>query len=293
MSRVHVTEAERERAIHSLRESYAHGDLDGEQFEEKLNALFAARSSREVRELLPPEHGDLAHVLAPTVAASSTDLDTVERHLSAGEQIEWVGKPDPTKHLSEKDKKIIPGTLLIGAFLIVWMVGATSQSGGWGLAFSIPFAAVVVYSLLGRFIYKANRKRRTLYAITNRRVFEIVRNWRGGGESATAFYLSSIPNVTTSTGEDGRGSVEFGIASVTASQFANTGLEFINRRELSNIVAGFYDIEDPQGVADLVQRLRDADPAPPVLAEPAETQPTPATAQPPYWPPPPGWGREG
>lgn len=271
MSRVHVTEGERERAIHSLRESYARGDLDGEQFEERLNALFAARSSGEVRALLPVEHGDLARVLAPTVAASSTDLDTVERHLSAVEQIEWVGKPDPTKHLSEKDKKIIPGTLLFGAFLIVWMVGATSQSGGWGLAFSIPFAAILAYSLFGRFIYKANRKRRTLYAVTNRRVFEIVRNWRRGGESATAFYLRAIPNVTTSTVADGRGSVEFGMASATASQFANTGLEFINRRELSNIVAGFYDIEDPQGVADLVERLRDADSAPPVATKPAET----------------------
>jgi len=56
----------------------------------------------------------------------------------------------------------------------------------------------------------------------------------------------------------GRGSVEFGRSSAPESGLANTGLESVNRRELTSGIA-FYDIEDPEGVADLVERLRAAD----------------------------------
>ena len=39
-----MTEAERERAIRRLREIYARGDLTDEEFDAKLDGLFAAKS---------------------------------------------------------------------------------------------------------------------------------------------------------------------------------------------------------------------------------------------------------
>ncbi|MFZ0341559.1 MAG: DUF1707 domain-containing protein [Gaiellaceae bacterium] len=222
MGRVRVTEGERERAIHSLRESYARGELDGEQFEEKLNALFAVQSNAELRELLPTQHGELAHVLASAAAATPTDLEAVERHLSPGEQVEWVGKPDPTRRFTADDKRWVPISLAICAFAIFWMVGAAEASGFFAVV-GVPFLALSIYMALRRFFYKANRKQRTIYAVTNRRVLAVVRNWRGGGESLDAAYLRSIPNISTTALANGQGSVEFGLTS-PASAEAPSGL---------------------------------------------------------------------
>ena len=41
--------------------------------------------------------------------------------------------------------------------------------------------------------------------------------------------------------------------------YANSGLELLGRGQMAGAGVSFYDIEDPRGVADLVERLRDAD----------------------------------
>ena len=249
-----VTEAERERAIHALRESYACGDLDGDQFEEKVKALFALETPAELHELLPAERR-ATHASLLAISADPAALATVERHLSDDEHIEWVGKPDPTKRFTPADRYLVPFSLLWGGFAIFWVVGAAA-SGGLFALFGVPFVAMGLYFIFGRFIYKANRKRRTVYAVTNRRVLEIVAGAKG--ESVAAVYLRSIPNISTSAVSDREGSVEFGISSRMNSHYANTGMEFFARGSLSSGVS-FFDIQDPEGVADLVERLRAAD----------------------------------
>jgi uncharacterized membrane protein len=253
-----VTEAERERAIRVLRESYARGGLSNAEFEEKLNALFAVQTSAELHELVRAPPGGWAEAPSSAITASPTDLDAVERHLSSGEHLEWVGRPDPTKHFTPADVFLIPFSILWGGFSIFWEASAIGGGGGpffalWG----IPFVAIGLYFIFGRFIYKANRKRRTIYAVTSRRVMAIVRGRRG--ESVEATYLRSIPNISTSAVSDGRGSVGFGLSSPMAGRYANSGMEFLARGQMSSAGVSFYDIEDPRGVADLVERLRDAD----------------------------------
>jgi hypothetical protein len=166
-----------------------------------------------------------------------------------------VGNPDPKKHFTPSDKYVIPFSLAFFAFAVFWVVGASAAGGAFGL-FGIPFLAVALYNVFGRFIYKANRKRRTIYAVTNRRVLEIVRSRRG--ESVHATYLRSIPNISTSADSDGHGSIEFVTNQAPYAHLANSGMEFFAQGRLAGGV-NFYDIEDPQGVADLVERLRAAD----------------------------------
>lgn len=249
-----LTDAERERAIHALRESYERGDLDGDEFEEKVQALFAVETSAESRALLPVEHR-ATHAPLPSLNTDPAALATAEPHLSGNEHIEWVGGPDPTKRFTPADRYLIPFSLLWGGFPIFWVVGAAA-SGGFFAVFGLPFLAMGLSFMFGRFIYKADRKRRTVYAVTDRRVFEIVDGRKG--ESVTAVYLRSIPNISTSAVSNGEGSVEFGISSRMESHYANTGMEFFNRGSTPGGVS-FFDIEDPEGVADLVERLRTAD----------------------------------
>ena len=240
-----MTDVERQRAIHALRESYAHGDLTGEELDEKLNALFAAQSSAELEELLPPS------------TASGVDLDTVERHLSTGERVEWVGRPDPAKHFTRGDVYLVPFSILWGGFAIFWEAIAIRGGGGFFALWGVPFVAMGLYLIFGRFIYKANRKRRTIYVVTDRRVMTIVRGRRG--ESVEATYLSAIPSISTSAVSNGRGSVELGPSSPASAWSANNGMEFFARGQAASAGVGFYDIEDPGAVADLIERLRDGE----------------------------------
>jgi uncharacterized membrane protein len=252
-----VTEVERERTIRALRESYARGDLTNEEFDDQLNALFSARTSADLRELQPVSNGGWADAPAPLSSTNPVDFENVERHLSPGEQIEWVGKPDPTKRFTRGDAFLIPFSIMWGGFAIFWETAAISSGGGFFVLWGIPFVLIGLYFIFGRFIYKASRKRRTTYAVTNRRVIAIVRGRRG--ESVEATYLRSVPNISTSAVAGGRGSVEFGLSSPMAGWYANSGMEFFGRGQMASAGVSFFDIEDPRGVADLVERLREAD----------------------------------
>src|SRR2546423_3988804 len=230
--RLSMSDAQREREIRALRERYARGDLTSEELDEKLDALFAGRPSSELAE-----------------------PDAVERHLGAGERVEWVGRPDPAKHFTRGDVFLVPFSILWCGFAVFWEATAISSGGGvffalWG----IPFVALGLYFVFGRFVAKASRARRTTYAVTNRRVLTIVRGRRG--ESVEAMYLGSIPSISTSAVSNGRGSVEFGSSS-QAGWYANTGLELLGRGRSAGGGIGFYDLEDADGVAGLVARLRD------------------------------------
>jgi hypothetical protein len=140
-----------------------------------------------------------------------------------------------------------------GGFAIFWETLAIAGGGGLFAIWGLPFVAIGLYMIFGRFIYKANRKRRTVYAVTNRRVLEIVRGLQGG-ESVNATYLRSIPTISTSTTGGGYGAIDFGFSSPRYARYANTGMEFFSRGQASGVC--FYDIRDPSGVADLVERLR-------------------------------------
>ena len=191
-----MTDAERERAIRRLREIYARGGLTNEEFDAKLDGLFAATSCAELADLMPDHDADWADVLPLDVVASESDLDTVERHLLPSEHIEWIGRPDPTKHFTRSDVFLIPFSIMWGGFAIFWE--ATAIAGGAGPFFAlwgIPFVVLGLYFIFGRFIYKARLKRRTIYTVTNRRVMTLVRG--RSDESVDAAALSSIPNIST------------------------------------------------------------------------------------------------
>ena len=252
-----MTEAERERAIRSLQERYARGALTNEEFDEKLDKTFAAKSHAELAELLP-DHADWADTAPPEIVASGSDLDTVERHLSSGERIEWVGRPDPAKHFTRGDVFLVPFSIMWGGFSIFWEASVIAGGAGpFFAAWGIPFVVIGLYFIFGRFIYKARRKRRTIYAVTSRRVMTIVRGRHD--QSVDATYLHSVPNISTSAVSNGRGSVEFGLSSPMTGWYENSGMELFARGQMASSGVSFYDIEDPRGVADLVERLRDED----------------------------------
>jgi hypothetical protein len=97
-------------------------------------------------------------------------MDQVHRHLRADEQLLWQGAPDAGVWFTSEDVFLVPFSILWCGFAIFW---ESSVIGGhapfffrlWG----IPFVAVGLYFVAGRFFYKNYRKRSTVYAVTTKR----------------------------------------------------------------------------------------------------------------------------
>jgi hypothetical protein len=251
---------ERERAIAALRDAYVHDQLTLEQFSDCADSVYAATTNDEletaVRAISLPQ-GRF------TLAVASPPLHLAERirgHLLDGERLLWVGQPDPRKHFTRADRFLIPFSILWGGFALSWesvALFAISDKGGHApISFPVIgfiFSVLGLYFMVGRFFYKAYTKKRTTYAITDRRILVLT-----GPNSLDAMFLGSIPSVNQpSVSDDGIGTVAFGRGSGASAIYANTGMEFLGRTNGTAPLA-FYDIHDTATVADLVMKLIDA-----------------------------------
>lgn len=189
------------------------------------------------------------------------DEQAVVPHLLSGERILWLGKPDPAKWFAPADRLLVPFSLVWGGFALFWeasvIVAATRGVDGtlFFVLFGVPFVLVGVYFVFGRFLYKRWRKKRTTYAVTNRRVLSIVTG-RSGDEMSAAF-VSDLPAINTRVADDGSGTVTFGSHAPGQSLYANSGLDVIGWGRAGGGPVSFFDIADAQQVADLVSRQRD------------------------------------
>jgi hypothetical protein len=175
----------------------------------------------------------------------------IEQELIGGERVIWVGRPDPSRHFDRSDRFVVPFSLLWGGFAIFWEIGVIREGWNFGMIFGIPFVAMGLYITVGRFFVKARKKRRTYYAVTDRRVLSVER-----GGSTRAAFLDRIPTVNSSIREDGSGSVTFGNTSWMEGSYANSGLDFFGQGYGAPDTVGFDDIEDVRAVVSLVNDLR-------------------------------------
>jgi hypothetical protein len=244
-------EAERERIAWSLREFYARGDLTLDEFVERMDRLFAARSEAQLRNVLPAEHvAASAFTLPPAVALTGVDLELINRHLASGETVYWAGHPAPGLRFTRDDVLFIPLSGLIATVAIGWIAAVLGH--GVPALFRIAgvvLALIVAYLLIGRFVLDARRRRRTLYLVTNRRVVRIVRRQRRRDE-VTSRYLTAIPSITV---RSRGGAVLFGKAPPYESDLP----AFLVGGDATEAGIGFYRLTAPRTVADLVEHLRD------------------------------------
>jgi hypothetical protein len=165
-----------------------------------------------------------------------------------------VGGPaDRSKHFSKSDRFAIPFSVMWGGFALFWEAAAIAGGGGvfaalWGL----PFVAIGLYMMVGRFFYRARVKRRTWFAVTNKRVLKVER--RRSGDAVEAIFIAAIPAVNRDVRPDGSGSVIFGSGSGWQAQAANTGIPSFFTNNVQ-VPLAFFDIPDAGRVAELVTEL--------------------------------------
>jgi hypothetical protein len=117
----------------------------------------------------------------------------------------------------------------------------------WG----IPFVLIGQYMIWGRFFYTAWKKKRTYYAITNRRVIVVQNGWNRQMASA---YLDSLPTLIKEGRSSGIGTLRFSQAESMWS--GRRGWGPWDGMTVGNVPT-FVDIDDLDYVYRLISDLRE------------------------------------
>lgn len=187
----------------------------------------------------------------------------LREHLLPEERILWSGQPAPGVHFTTADIFLVPFSLFWGGFAIFWEISALKSipSGAPGAVnvifplFGIPFVLMGLYLIFGRFIFKAWKKRRTYYAVTDRRVISLIRVF---GDHFMEADVKSISSISRRMRSSGVGSIAFGgsgASSAWSSMFANA--EFGMPGYMPSQLA-FVDIENAEPVYKLIMGLKQA-----------------------------------
>jgi len=185
--------------------------------------------------------------------------------LAPGEQVLWTGKPDNRRWLYPEDLILVPFSLLWGGFAIFWEAGVLTATTGhettatrfffalWG----VPFVAIGLYLIFGRLFARRWLRRRSLYAITDRRVLSFSPTWRGDSR-VKVIWLNSHPPLEKHTGRRGEGTISVGQAAAGQRWFgASTGWPGAAMMKGSAIV--LTDVPDADRVyAQLTQQIAGA-----------------------------------
>ena len=176
--------------------------------------------------------------------------------LEPGETIEWAGSPNPALIFHPEDWAQVPFSLLWGWATIYWLLTVTGirsgeilrhNEGRSGLLWSFLFVLAGQYLIWGRFIHDRWRKRRTWYALTNRRALIVRDGLRGRRASGACF--DELPMIDQWIRPDGIGRVSFG---GPVQGIFRSGMHAPRR------LPTFDDVDDAYSVYQLATRLHAA-----------------------------------
>src|SRR5215469_16003976 len=189
--------------------------------------------------------------------------EQLQPYLRPGEELLWCGAPDPSVLFTSGDLFIVPFSLLWLAFVASFETAAVSGNGGpFPVLWGIPFIAIGLYMVVGRFVVKRYRKTRTAYGVTTDRAIVVT------GRSFADLPLQGQP-ISLRRSRNGRHvSVTFGGVPEYVGRsplrrprsgwmygmYANTGMEPLMRNV--EFPAAFYDVADPDALIGVIDRVR-------------------------------------
>lgn len=205
---------ERERTLDDLSALYEADVIDLEAFSERADRALAAVSLSELRSVLQglPSAGEIA----PDAGGVDPELaEALRMHLLADERLLWCGQPDATKLFTRTDLVQLPfrlGWAVFALFIGASMVRSGSGSGSGGSIASALFGSVItgagLFVVFGLPFLQRRWKRKTIYAVTSRRVLTFRR--RRTSEVVRTVPLTTLPSVNIRVGRDGSGSITVG-----------------------------------------------------------------------------------
>ena len=133
------------------------------------------------------------------------DYSFARPYLSAGEAVLWKGKPGKGNLVTSQDVFMIPVSLFWCGFAVFWETTVISAGAPFFFAlFGIPFVAVGLYLVFGRFIWTAYIRKRTAYVITTKKII------RARGNRIDMLDGKTMPSVYVTANRDGSGTIQFG-----------------------------------------------------------------------------------
>ena len=166
--------------------------------------------------------------------------------LRPGERLLWSGRPDERALFIPADGFLIPFGLFFLCFSVVWTTQAANGAPAFFPIFGSLFIAIGLYYVFGRFFVKVWRKRRSFYAVTDRRAFAVEGSTVtdtpivGVGRTVSRSRQNRLISVVFATGR----SATWNPISGGNRMPLNSGLDgFMYQRPLA-----FFDVRDGDGL---------------------------------------------
>jgi hypothetical protein len=184
----------------------------------------------------------------------------VEPDLASGESLIWAGRPIPGTIFHREDLYLIPFSFMWGGFAIFWEASVaglwghgskTATPWTFGMIWGIPFVVIGQYLIWGRFLYTAWKKRRTYYAVTNRRVIVVQ---GGSSRKLVSAYIDALPTLIRESGSGAAGTLRFGQQQPLRSQ--QRGWIAWDSMALGTVPI-FTDVDNVDGLYRLIVELRE------------------------------------
>lgn len=129
--------------------------------------------------------------------------------LGPGERLLWSGAPQQGIVFRRGDLLAIPFSVLWGGFAIFWESMALRGAPLQAVLFGIPFVAIGLYIMAGRFYFDSYVRKRTYYGLTTSRVIIAGGPWR---RIVRSLSLDTLTNVELQELGTERGTITFGPA---------------------------------------------------------------------------------
>ena len=137
------------------------------------------------------------------------DQQVFQAELLRDETILWTGRPDPSIHFTVADIPLI-------LFFLAWEGGVIfftataffSGAGFFSIFLLMIFVCIGLSMIFSRFVLPAWRKKRTYYAVTDKRVLALTTTT--GGRTLQTRDIHTLPGVRTSVRRNGTGTITFG-----------------------------------------------------------------------------------
>ena len=182
----------------------------------------------------------------------NTTPEEIRRELSAGEQIQWWGRPRQGLVVRGSDAVAIPFSLLWCGFAIFWeySVLQADKAPGFFALWGIPFVCMGLYMVFGRFLADARQRARTYYAVSNERVLIVSGLF---SKQVKSLNIRTLTDVYLTEKSSGEGSITFGPQPPLAAMFG--GAQGWPGSDKS-LVPRFDLIQDAKRVYEIIRKLQ-------------------------------------
>jgi len=168
--------------------------------------------------------------------------------LGPDERLLWSGQPRQGLILRSTDAAAIPFSIFWTAFSAFWTLMALRSSEKIVPLFGIPFLAIGLYLLIGRFFVDSWQRARTRYGLTTQRVLIVSDLFR---RSIKSLNLRTLSDVTLTERSNGTGTITFGPA---MPQWPYRGVQIPGMS--AGMAPSFDQIPDARAVFDQIRKAQ-------------------------------------